>query len=444
MALPEGGLVVNSSQGGGSKDTWVTARRPPIRPHPGGPDRDRSAADRRRLHPDGSRAPSRTPARTGPRARGSHAASSSTATAAAAAAASERPRNGAAGRGGAASVLSRIAESLFWIGRYVERAEDTARILDVHIHHLLEAPASSETETCQVLLDVMGVPRRPHRPGCAGADAESRVTATAPTAGWSRRCWRSAPTTRAPSCPRSRPPAPTPGASARPSAPRCGRPSIPPTTPCPARWALARRIGPHGFFRFVRERAAVVAGLTDSTMSRDDAWRFLVLGRSLERVDMLARLLTTAVRRAATPPTWTGWSCCGRARPTKPSCAPTAASPSRRWPPSSCCSTGCSPGRCSAPCPTAEDCLGELDPRSDRAGHARRVPPDPGPGPDPAGVPPDRRPPAGPPRPAGRRPGRMRRSQRGPGGPLLPPDQPDRMDPGGRRAGRRRGTGATP
>ena len=37
-------------------------------------------------------------------------------------------------------MLSRIAESLFWIGRYVERAEDTARILDVHVHRLLEDP----------------------------------------------------------------------------------------------------------------------------------------------------------------------------------------------------------------------------------------------------------------------------------------------------------------
>ena len=27
MALPEGSLVVNSSQGGGSKDTWVLASR---------------------------------------------------------------------------------------------------------------------------------------------------------------------------------------------------------------------------------------------------------------------------------------------------------------------------------------------------------------------------------------------------------------------------------
>ena len=35
-------------------------------------------------------------------------------------------------------MLSRIAESMFWIGRYVERAEDTARILDVQTQLLLE------------------------------------------------------------------------------------------------------------------------------------------------------------------------------------------------------------------------------------------------------------------------------------------------------------------
>lgn len=36
-------------------------------------------------------------------------------------------------------MLSRHAENLFWIGRYVERAEDTARLLDVTFHGLLEA-----------------------------------------------------------------------------------------------------------------------------------------------------------------------------------------------------------------------------------------------------------------------------------------------------------------
>ena len=40
-----------------------------------------------------------------------------------------------------AGMLSRIAESMFWIGRYVERAEDTARILDVQTQLILEDPA---------------------------------------------------------------------------------------------------------------------------------------------------------------------------------------------------------------------------------------------------------------------------------------------------------------
>ena len=34
-------------------------------------------------------------------------------------------------------MLSRIAESLYWLGRYTERAEATARILDVYSHALL-------------------------------------------------------------------------------------------------------------------------------------------------------------------------------------------------------------------------------------------------------------------------------------------------------------------
>ncbi len=36
------------------------------------------------------------------------------------------------------ALLSRVAESLFWMGRYVERAENTARLLDVTYHGRLE------------------------------------------------------------------------------------------------------------------------------------------------------------------------------------------------------------------------------------------------------------------------------------------------------------------
>ena len=54
------------------------------------------------------------------------------------------------------AVLSRIAESLYWIGRYVERAEDTARLLDVHYHLLLEDRRADEAAVCRALLDAMG------------------------------------------------------------------------------------------------------------------------------------------------------------------------------------------------------------------------------------------------------------------------------------------------
>ena len=58
-----------------------------------------------------------------------------------------RPRHrGTEQRAAAAAVsrdrpmLSRAAEALFWIGRYVERAEDTARLLDVHFHQIARRP----------------------------------------------------------------------------------------------------------------------------------------------------------------------------------------------------------------------------------------------------------------------------------------------------------------
>ena len=54
-------------------------------------------------------------------------------------------------------MLSRHAENLFWIGRYVERAENTARLLDVTYHAVLEAaiertPADMWAELLETLL----------------------------------------------------------------------------------------------------------------------------------------------------------------------------------------------------------------------------------------------------------------------------------------------------
>ena len=58
------------------------------------------------------------------------------------------------------------------------------------------------------------------------------------------------------------------------------------------------------FFTFIEGRAAMFAGLADSTLSRDEGYRFLVLGRALERIDMTVRLLLSRVGDSASSPAW--------------------------------------------------------------------------------------------------------------------------------------------
>jgi uncharacterized alpha-E superfamily protein len=53
-------------------------------------------------------------------------------------------------------MLSRVAESLYWIARYLERAEDTARLLDVHYHALLDAQVADHGESWQRIVAVLG------------------------------------------------------------------------------------------------------------------------------------------------------------------------------------------------------------------------------------------------------------------------------------------------
>jgi uncharacterized alpha-E superfamily protein len=187
-------------------------------------------------------------------------------------------------------VLSRVAESLYWIGRYVERAEDTSRLLDVHVHTLLEDPWVDEVVASRDVLSVMGVElpdgpitsrgvvdRLAFAPGdtssIVGALTGARENARGVRETLSSELWEALNTTY---------------------------------HALPSQAAAAQRHGPNGFFRYVRERAAVVGGLLDATMPRDDGWRFLVLGRSLERVDMTARLLWARGQQRGASAGWIG------------------------------------------------------------------------------------------------------------------------------------------
>ena len=185
-------------------------------------------------------------------------------------------------------MLSRIAESLYWIGRYVERAEDTARILDVHLQRMLADPWTQEDAACRSLLAVMGMPTADgpftsaRVVGLLGLDERnpSSVVGALAAARENARGAREAVSSEMWECLNST-------------------------------WHglqnARRRVeqqGVHAFFRWVRERCAVMAGLTDATMSRDEGWLFLVLGRSIERVDMTARLLRTHERAGGSIPSW--------------------------------------------------------------------------------------------------------------------------------------------
>jgi uncharacterized alpha-E superfamily protein len=185
-------------------------------------------------------------------------------------------------------MLSRIAESLYWIGRYVERAEDTARILDVHLHRMLQDPWVDETVACRSLLAVMGVSMVEQRVSAArvvgllGLDEDnpSSVVGSLTAARENARGARETISSEMWECLNS-------SWHALPDARR-----------------RVEQMGVHSFFRWVRERCSLMAGLTDATMSRDEGWLFLVLGRNVERVDMTARLLSTHVRAGGSIPSW--------------------------------------------------------------------------------------------------------------------------------------------
>ncbi len=61
------------------------------------------------------------------------------------------------------ALLSRVAESLYWLGRYIERAENTARLLDVTYHARLEPGAfevAGATNTWEALIMTLGLARK--------------------------------------------------------------------------------------------------------------------------------------------------------------------------------------------------------------------------------------------------------------------------------------------
>jgi len=170
-------------------------------------------------------------------------------------------------------MLSRIAESLYWIGRYVERAEDTARITDVNYHHTLEMGASPEARE-----------RRRQHWEHNRADEETvppYLTFAAENPHSIVSCV----------------------AHARENA-RTMRHQI-----ASEMWEVLNRFhlelqrlrefgetpvsaeNVHLFYRSIKEFSHLFQGITDSTMPREEGWYFLQAGKFLERAEKTARAL---------------------------------------------------------------------------------------------------------------------------------------------------------
>ncbi|WP_433680095.1 alpha-E domain-containing protein [Nocardia sp. CA-119907] len=185
-------------------------------------------------------------------------------------------------------MLARNAESLYWIGRYVERADDTARILDVAVHQLLEDATVDPDRTSRVLLRVLGI---------EPPDVELDVWSVTDLVAFSHAHGNSIVDSIANARENAR------GAREVTSSEmwECLNATFIGLT---ATEKAARSLGPHEFFHYIKDRAAMFAGLSDSTLSRDDGYRFLLLGRSIERVDMTVRLLLSRAGDRTSSPAW--------------------------------------------------------------------------------------------------------------------------------------------
>jgi len=182
-------------------------------------------------------------------------------------------------------MLSRHAESMFWMGRYVERAEYTTRMLDVTYHGLLESAAWESDRAWRDLLEVLRIVAAfEARDEPFTADAVNRYVVLDPLN----------PNAIVSSIERARENA------------RAVRELVPTEL-----WHainsfhltlrsrdLARDLSeqPYDLYELVKQRCQTVAGVIADTMGRDDGWRFLTIGRRLERAQTTCRLLSVRYR----------------------------------------------------------------------------------------------------------------------------------------------------
>jgi uncharacterized alpha-E superfamily protein len=178
-------------------------------------------------------------------------------------------------------MLSRVADNLYWMSRYLERAEHAARIEGVHLNLMLEHEPASQDRRWQRVLAALG---------CADA-VEGDAFAAAQTFALNQIVHSIA--------------------EARENA-RQVREQI-----SSEMWEQINRLfhevrrldvlnlsnsSPHEFLSSIREGIHLFQGITNSTMTHGEGWRFLELGRYLERARATCVLVGAHFREFPAPP----------------------------------------------------------------------------------------------------------------------------------------------
>ena len=174
-------------------------------------------------------------------------------------------------------MLSRVADSLYWTSRYLERAEHTARLIDIGLNLMLDQSAAAVERRWGRLLDGLHAP--PLLTGTSDAYQFTRAMT-----------FDIANETSIVAC----------IANARENL-RQVREQI-----SSEMWEQLNRlflhvkgtrlddiwnVATHEFFRSVKEGAHLFQGITDATMNHGEGWQFIQVGRYLERAAATATLL---------------------------------------------------------------------------------------------------------------------------------------------------------
>jgi len=175
-------------------------------------------------------------------------------------------------------MLSRVADSIYWMNRYVERAENVARFVDVNLNLLMDAPIGVQQQWDPLVVITGDQTRFQERYGDATADNVLRFLTFD----------RDYPNSII-SCLRA----------ARENA-RSVRETISSEMweQVNAFYLMVKEAADngslsdlHSFFPEVKLASHLFAGIMDATMAHNEGWHFGQLGRLLERADKTARIL---------------------------------------------------------------------------------------------------------------------------------------------------------